>query len=106
ARFDPSESLQLNFQETQEALSRVGISIPQIDRRIYLDTNFEIINIQKIIFDEILFIIQEISKESTSNDPINIKGGWSKLAESLQHSIQNNLNNMRKVAESCHYDRD
>ncbi|RGB37021.1 hypothetical protein C1646_652342, partial [Rhizophagus diaphanus] len=54
-RSTPSET----FQET---LSQVGISIPQVDRRIYLDTLFEIINIQKILYHEILFIIQELSK--------------------------------------------
>jgi hypothetical protein len=81
----------------KETLSQVGISIPQVDRRIYLDAFFQIVNIQKILHHEILFIIQELSKES--------KEVWKNFIERLQSSIQEHLNTIRKVAESTHYGR-
>ncbi|CAB4484431.1 unnamed protein product [Rhizophagus irregularis] len=97
----------------QETLSQVGISIPQVDRRIYLDAFFEIINIQKILHHEILFIIQELSKEITSfiiisaenENVLSIKEVWKNFIERLQLSIQNHLNTIREVAESTHYGR-
>ncbi|CAB4384074.1 unnamed protein product [Rhizophagus irregularis] len=102
-RSTPSET----FQET---LSQVGISIPQVDRRIYLDTLFEIINIQKILYHEILFIIQELSKELSPattliENVLNIKEIWKIFIERLQISIQNHLNTIREIAESTHYGR-
>ncbi|GBB94416.1 hypothetical protein RclHR1_02350015 [Rhizophagus clarus] len=94
----------------QEMLSQVGISIPQMDQRIYLDAFFEIINIQKILHQEILFIIQELSKEPTPTDvtienTINIKEVWKKFIEKLQHSIQVHLNAIGEIAVFINYDR-
>ncbi|PKY21705.1 hypothetical protein RhiirB3_525223 [Rhizophagus irregularis] len=94
----------------QETLSQVGISIPQVDRRIYLDAFFVIIYIQKIIHNEILFIIQEVLKESTPTATINentlsIKEIWKKFIERLQSSIKNHLNTIREIAESTLYSR-
>ncbi|CAI2180938.1 10853_t:CDS:10 [Funneliformis geosporum] len=92
----------------QDAFSQIGISIPQVDHRIYLDTLFEMINIQKIQFHEVLFIIQEISKVSintTIENSVNIKDVWKKFAERLQTSIRNHLITFKGVAESTHYGR-
>lgn len=94
----------------QETLSQVGISIPQVDRRIYLNAFFVIIYIQKIIHNEILFIIQEVLKESTPTATINentlsIKEIWKKFIERLQSSIKNHLNTIREIAESTLYSR-
>ncbi|GES93124.1 P-loop containing nucleoside triphosphate hydrolase protein [Rhizophagus clarus] len=94
----------------KETLSEVGISIPQVDCRIYLDAFFEIINIQKFLHHEILFIIQELSKESTPSgitieNTLNIKEVWMKFIEKLQLSIKNHLNTIRETAESTHYGR-
>ncbi|GBB88387.1 hypothetical protein RclHR1_14960002 [Rhizophagus clarus] len=94
----------------KETLSQVGISIPQVDRRIYLDAFFEIINIQKILYHEILFIIQELSKESSLTDmdiedTLDIKEVWKKFIEKLQFSIQNHLNTIGEIATSSHYGR-
>ncbi|GBC01063.1 hypothetical protein RclHR1_04050006 [Rhizophagus clarus] len=94
----------------QETLSQVGVSIPQVDRRIYLDTFFEIINIQKILHHEILFIIQELSKELTPTtmlveNVISIREVWRNFIGRLQRSIQGHLNTIREIAESTHYGR-
>jgi hypothetical protein len=97
----------------QEMLSQVGISIPQVERRIYLDAFFEIVNIQKILHNEILFIIQELSKESTPTvsigtivkNTLNTKEVWMKFIERLQYAIYNHLNTIREIAESTHYGR-
>ncbi|CAB5387849.1 unnamed protein product [Rhizophagus irregularis] len=94
----------------QEMLSRVGTSIPQVDRRIYLDAFFEIVNVQKILHREILFIIQELSKESTPTatvieNTLSIKEVWKKFIERLQLSINNHLNTIGEIAESTHYGR-
>jgi len=91
----------------QETFSQIGISISQVDRRIYLDTLFEIINIQKILFHEILFIIQEISKTLVVKieNSINVDEIWKKFAEKLQLSIQKHLIIIKEVAESTHYGR-
>ncbi|CAG8617771.1 554_t:CDS:10, partial [Funneliformis mosseae] len=91
----------------QETLSQIGISVPKVDHRIYLDALFELINIQKILFHEVLFIIQEISKVSkvTNQESININEIWKKFAEWLQLSILKHLNVFKKVAESTHYGR-
>src|SRR2546430_5433587 len=96
---------QLSFPET---LSQIGITIPQVDHRIYLDAFFEVINIQKVLLHEILFIIQEISKESTfmiSDDFMSIEEVWKIFAERLQLSIQKHLYKISEVAASTHYDR-
>ncbi|RGB37018.1 hypothetical protein C1646_66236 [Rhizophagus diaphanus] len=94
----------------QEMLSRVGISIAKVDRRIYLDAFFEIVNIQKILHREILFIIQELSKESTPTatiieNTLSIKEVWKKFIERLQFSIYDHLNTIGEIAESTHYSR-
>ncbi|PKC03010.1 hypothetical protein RhiirA5_452565 [Rhizophagus irregularis] len=94
----------------KKTLSQVGISIPQVDRRIYLDAFFEIINIQKILHHEILFIIQELLEESTQNDMVidhtlSIKEVWKGFIKRLQSSIQKHLNTIKEVAESTHYGR-
>jgi hypothetical protein len=53
----------------------------------------EIIKIQKFLYDEILFIIREISKKGSitvvDKDIISIKEVWENFAERLQKSIQN-----------------
>jgi len=89
--------------------SQIRISIPQIDHRIYLDAFFEIINIQKILYHEILFIIRELSKKesipATINNVISIKEVWKIFAERLQISIRNHLHSIKDVAESTNYSR-
>ncbi|CAG8591908.1 3194_t:CDS:10 [Funneliformis mosseae] len=102
---DPQNTETLILQET---FSQIGISIPQVDNRIYLDTLFEMINIQKIQFHEVLFIIQEISKKQinlTLENSVNIKDVWKKFAERLQTSIQDQLITFKGIAESTHYGR-
>ena len=56
------------------------------------------INVQKILFHETLFIIQEISK-------VSIKEIWKKFAEELLNSIRNHLTVINEVAESTLYGR-
>jgi hypothetical protein len=73
-----------------------------------LDAFFEIINIQKILHHEILFIIQELSKESNAivvENTMSIKEVWMNFIERLQLSIQKHLNTIREIAESTHYGR-
>jgi hypothetical protein len=103
----------ISSEDYQKMLSQVGISIPRVDRRIFLDAFFEIVNIQKILHEEILFIIQVLSEESTpttvvvnvTNKTLSIKEFWKKFIEKLQFSIQNHLNTIREIAESTHYGR-
>ncbi|CAI2168909.1 11576_t:CDS:10 [Funneliformis geosporum] len=85
-------------------LSQTGISISKIDRRIYLDTFFELVNVQKFLFNETLFIIQEISK---AEKPIatRIKNVWYRFAENLQFSIQKHLNTIKEVSRNARYGR-
>ncbi|RIA98473.1 hypothetical protein C1645_870713 [Glomus cerebriforme] len=97
----------LTFQET---LSQIGISVSQVDSRIHLDAFLEIINIQKILYHEILFIIDELSKEPIhgvieDKDIITIKEVWTIFADKLQLSIQNHLHRIRNEAESTYYGR-
>ncbi|RIA89999.1 hypothetical protein C1645_805971 [Glomus cerebriforme] len=85
-------------------------STSQIDRRIYLDTFLEIINIQKILYHEILTIIKELPKESRplaikDEGVMSIKEAWKNFAERIQLSIQRHLYTIREVAESTHYGR-
>ncbi|CAG8485482.1 12101_t:CDS:10 [Funneliformis mosseae] len=89
---------------SKNVLSQTGISISKIYRRIYLDTLFEIVNLQKFLFNETLFIIQEISK---TEKPIatRIKEVWYQFAENLQLSIQKHLNTIQEVAVSAYYNR-
>ncbi|GBC02767.1 hypothetical protein RclHR1_04800007 [Rhizophagus clarus] len=102
-----SES-QLNFQELS---SQIGISVPQMDHRIYLDAFFEIITIQKILYHEILFIIQNTKPSHSPALLIRIvkykeqKERWKKFAEKLQISIQGHLYTIRQIAESSRYGR-
>src|ERR1043165_8407485 len=88
-----SVSSELSFQET---LTQIGISVPQVDHKIYLNAFFEIINIQKILYHEILFIIEESSNELTPEDDRSIKEVWKIFAERLQISIQNHLRTIRE----------
>ncbi|GBB88735.1 hypothetical protein RclHR1_15310002 [Rhizophagus clarus] len=95
----------------QEIPSRIGIPVPLVDQRIYLDAFFVIVNIQKILYNEVLFIIQELSKKSTSSpvviieNTLSIEVVWKKFIERLQISIRNHLNAIREIAESTHYGR-
>jgi hypothetical protein len=85
------------FETLKETLSQAGISISQIDRRIYLDAFFEIINIQKILYHKILFMIQGLPKEATSGlvvkeNVLSVKEVWKQFIERVQLTIQNHLN--------------
>ncbi|GBC08311.1 hypothetical protein RclHR1_08010001 [Rhizophagus clarus] len=78
--------------------------ISELDQRIhliYLDGVLKIINIQKLLYDEILFVIQELS--SITKDVTNIKDLWKGFAERLQKSIQTHLCLIKNVAESTDY---
>jgi len=90
-------------------LSDIGIPVSKMDRRMYLDAFFEIINIQKILFYETLFIIEEVPRRSIFSyifqSGIEVKDTWKKFAERLQQTIQSHLNTIREVAESLHYGR-
>jgi hypothetical protein len=92
----------------QEAFSQIGISVPQVDHRIYLDASFEIINIQKILYNEILLIIQELLKRSMSIENGAMSGSeedWKNFAKRLQISIKKHLHTVKELAESTHYGR-
>ncbi|CAB4399021.1 unnamed protein product [Rhizophagus irregularis] len=93
---------QLTFQET---FSQMGISIPQIDQKIYLDVFFEIINIQKILYHEVLFIIENVVLFIFAETNKNCKKLWKIFADNLQLSIQDHLCTIRQIAESTHHIR-
>ncbi|GBC28104.1 uncharacterized protein OCT59_008525 [Rhizophagus irregularis] len=100
-----SES-QLTFQET---FSQMGISIPRIDQKIYLDVFFEIINIQKILYHEVLFIIENAKYAKSHLFAISknkeCKKLWKIFAENLQYSTQEHLYTIKQTAESSHHTR-
>jgi hypothetical protein len=78
----------------------------QLDHRIhliYLDGVLKIINIQKILHYEILFIIQVLS--SVTKDVTTIKGLWKDFNEKLKQSIQNHLRLIEDAARSNDYGR-
>ncbi|GBC00890.1 hypothetical protein RclHR1_00400004 [Rhizophagus clarus] len=78
---------------------------------IYLDAILEIIRIQEILYNEILFIIQEISKKGSiivaTQDTISIKEVWQNFAERLKKSNQNHqchgIDNIKRTMESSNY---
>ncbi|PKK57963.1 hypothetical protein RhiirC2_720872 [Rhizophagus irregularis] len=100
-----SES-QLTFQET---FSQMGISIPRIDQKIYLDVFFEIINIQKILYHEVLFIIENAKYAKSNLFAISknkeCKKLWKIFAENLQYSTQEHLYTIKQTAESSRHTR-
>ncbi|CAG8680153.1 14226_t:CDS:1, partial [Funneliformis mosseae] len=97
----PSNKISIS---SKNSLSQSGITISKIDRGIYLDTLFEIVNLQKFLYNETLFIIQEISK-AEKLIATKIQEFWYKFALNLQLSIQKHLNTIKEVAVSAHYYR-
>ncbi|CAI2182855.1 2804_t:CDS:10, partial [Funneliformis geosporum] len=93
-----------DFSTPKNLLSQTGITISKVDRRIYLDTLFEIVNLQKFLFNEFLFVLQKIMK---AERPIatRVEEVWKKFGERLQLSIEKHLNTIKVVAESTHYCR-
>ncbi|CAG8518815.1 4362_t:CDS:10 [Funneliformis mosseae] len=89
---------------SKNLLSQKGISISKVDRRIYLDTLFEMVNLQKVLFNEILFIIQKIMK---AERPIatRVEEVWKKFGERLLLTIEKHLNTIQVVAKSTRYGR-
>ncbi|CAG8568516.1 1267_t:CDS:10 [Funneliformis mosseae] len=87
----------------------LGFSVPKMEKRIYLDAFFEIINIQNILFHEILFIIEEVPRKSIFSylfqRVVEVKYTWQKFAERLQRTIQSHLNTIIEAAEPLRYDR-
>ncbi|PKC57922.1 hypothetical protein RhiirA1_541364 [Rhizophagus irregularis] len=76
----------------------------QLDHKvysIYVDGVLKVIDIQKILHDEILFIIQELSL--VTKDVTTIKELWKKFDEILKQSIQNHLRLIKDVAKSTDY---
>jgi hypothetical protein len=61
----------------------------------------KVIDIQKILHDEILFIIQELSL--VTKDVTIIKELWRNFDEILKQSIQNHLRLIKDVAKSTDY---
>jgi hypothetical protein len=59
----------------------------------------KIIKIQKILYDEVLYIIEILLSLVTENVSI-IKGLWESFAESLQQSIEKHLNTISKATET------
>ncbi|RGB25652.1 hypothetical protein C1646_771434 [Rhizophagus diaphanus] len=93
---------QLTFQET---FSQMGISIPQIDQKIYLDVFFEIINIQKILYHEVLFIIENVVLFIFAETNKKCKKLWKIFADNLQLSTRDHLYTIIQIAESTHHIR-
>jgi hypothetical protein len=81
-------------------------SEPQTER-IYLDAFLEIINIQKILYYEILFIIENtiVFSPHLSNKIKNCKELWRNFAQNLQLSIKEHLYKMWKIAETTRHRR-
>ncbi|PKY55180.1 P-loop containing nucleoside triphosphate hydrolase protein [Rhizophagus irregularis] len=72
----------------------------QVDRKIYLDAVFEMINVQKILYGEILFIIHTFESEFNMREEI-----WITFAQRLQQTIQQHLYAIREAAELANYGR-
>lgn len=81
--------------------------MPQLDElnhriySIYVDGVLKVISIQKILHNEILFIIEELSL--VEKDVTVIKELWKDFAEKLQQSIQTHLYLIKDVTESTNY---
>ncbi|CAB4391624.1 unnamed protein product [Rhizophagus irregularis] len=77
----------------------------QLDHKvhsIYVDGVLKVIDIQKILHDEILFIIQELSL--VTKDVTIIKDLWKNFDEKLKQSIQDHLRLIKDAAKSTDYD--
>ncbi|CAH1761849.1 12644_t:CDS:10 [Entrophospora sp. SA101] len=82
-------------QKLQETLQQVGIPTPQIDKRLYLEAFFEILNVQYLMLKEVTSIITEIndSVSNVSNENITkSRNAWLKLHKALIKSRKRHIN--------------
>lgn len=78
--------------------------LDQLNHRIYsiyVDGVLKVINIQKILYNEILLIIEELSL--VEKNGTEIKELWKDFAEKLQQSIQDHLCIIKDVTKSTNY---
>ncbi|PKC70238.1 hypothetical protein RhiirA1_502071 [Rhizophagus irregularis] len=78
--------------------------LDQLNHRIYsiyVDGVLKVIHIQKILYNEILFIIEELSL--VEKNVTDIKELWKDFAEKLQQSIQDHLFIIKDVTKSTNY---
>ncbi|CAB5368199.1 unnamed protein product [Rhizophagus irregularis] len=91
---EDTESPENQKKRFEQSLRDVGLIAPQFDRRLYLDAFFEIVNVQKILFDEATRIVSELPKMElahTGNLVLETQRNWIKFCSSINDSINNHL---------------
>jgi hypothetical protein len=95
----------------EQSLREVGLFAPQFDRRVYLDTFFEIVNVQKVMFHEVTQIISELPKTELPHEVnrgvsvLATRENWIKFCRNIIDSIKNHLRIICQKCEESKYGR-
>ncbi|CAG8458390.1 7466_t:CDS:10 [Acaulospora morrowiae] len=95
------DSVDTQNRRLQESLKEVGITTPKIDRRIYLDALFMMLNIRKALFHEVSSIISGLTRTTLPN----YKDEWLKFSKFLIKSTKSHLELIKKTASETQYKR-
>ncbi|CAG8486394.1 199_t:CDS:10, partial [Diversispora eburnea] len=90
----------------QETLKEVGISVPKVDRKIYLAAFFELINIQKAMFHEVSKIIPELPTEMKQHNVsihLPYKDYWMDFANVLINSLRKHIEHIIQISNESKY---
>ncbi|GES78947.1 P-loop containing nucleoside triphosphate hydrolase protein [Rhizophagus clarus] len=105
---EETESPENQKKRFEQSLRDVGLIAPQFDRRLYLDAFFEIVNIQKIMFDEAARIISELPKMEFAHSEISAsetQKNWIKFCCSINDSINQHLGVIIQACKESSYKR-
>lgn len=106
---EETESPENQKKRFEQSLRDVGLIAPQFDRRLYLDAFFEIVNIQKIMFDEASRIISELPRmELAHHSGMSVsetQKNWIKFCSSINDSINNHLDVIIQTCKESLYRR-
>ena len=86
----------------RESLHGVGMVLPVVDRKCYLEIFLIIVNVQKLLFKEVDHVIQALADNESTGD---IRDRWIKFALFILTSTISHLNSVIKVAEETKYYR-
>jgi hypothetical protein len=105
---EETESPENQKKRFEQSLRDVGLIAPQFDRRLYLDAFFEIVNIQKILFDEAARIISELPKvelDHSGNSVLETQKNWIKFCCNINESINKHLDVIIQTCKESSYRR-
>ncbi|CAG8640251.1 1615_t:CDS:10 [Funneliformis mosseae] len=97
----------------EQSLREVGLIAPQLDRRVYIDAFFEIVNAQKIMFHEVVRIISELPNTEVPHSEerqgyisvLATRKNWIGFCGRIIDSITNHLEKIFQTCEESKYGR-